>query len=255
MELSCFGWVGGTGGGGGGGISGSGTANTVAMFTGATSIGDSCFYQSDTITSVSTIQAGVTDSFAIGLDNEIDIEQCYVFGARNQANTYSSNMLLGYDLTSTEIENVIIGNTNKFATQYAKSGVIKTYVNTITEEQYAGFVATSDASAGRIILFTPIEKTVYLVEVYITCIKTGGTGAGTIFRGNSYILTAQVESIGGVATIGTIQNTYTYEVNTAYSVTLSDGGAGDLVVRVLGDVDDDVDWNAFSKVYSVFPTP
>ena len=252
MELSCFGWVGGTGGGGGGGISGSGTANTVAMFTGATDIGDSCFYQSDTITSVSTIQAGVTDSFAIGLDNEIDIEQCYVFGARNQANTYSSNMLLGYDLSSIEIENVIIGNTNKFATQY-KSGVIKTYVNRITEEQYAGLVATSDASGDRITLFKPNIKTVYLVEVYITCIKTGGTGAGTPNRGNSYILTAQVESFGGFATIGTIQNTYTYEVNTAYSVTL-DGGGGFLNVVVVGDVDDDVSWNAFSKVYSVFPT-
>ena len=250
MELSCFGWVGGTGGGGGGGVSGSGTANTIAMFVGATDIGDSCFYQSDTITSVSTIQAGVTDSFAIGLDNEIDIEQCYVFGARNQANTYSSNMLLGYDLTSTEIENVIIGNTNKFATQYAKSGVIKTYVNTITEEQYAGFVAISGAS--RITLFEPNQKTVYLVEVYITCIKTGGTGAGTIFRGNSYILTAQVELIGGVVTIGTIQNTYTYEVNTAYSVTL-DGGGGFLNVVVVGDVDDDVSWNAFSKVYTNNP--
>jgi len=253
MELSCFGWVGGTGGGGGGGISGSGTANTVAMFTGATAIGDSCFYQSDTITSVSTIQAGVTDSFAIGVNNQIDIEQCYVFGARNQANTYSSNMLLGYDLSSIEIENVIIGNTNKFSTKYA-NGVIKTNVNTITEEQYAGFVATSDASGNRILLFEPNQKTVYLVEVYITCIKTGGTGAGTIFRGNSYILTAQVESIGGVATIGTIQNTYTYEVNTAYSVTLIDLG-GFLAVRVVGDVDDDVRWNAFSKVYSVFPTP
>jgi hypothetical protein len=251
MELSCFGWVGGTGGGGGGGVSGSGTANTIAMFVGATDIGDSCFYQSDTITDVSAISAGVTDSFAIGISNQIDIEECYVFGARNTANTFSSNMLLGYDLTSDEATNVVIGNTDKTKSKYYQ-GSIKTNINAIPEEQYAGRANTSGVTGGRIPLFTPVQKTVYLVEVYITCIKTGGAGAGSLYKGNSYILTAQVEESGGVAIIGTIQNTYTYEQNTAYSVTLADGG-GVLEVRVLGDVDDDVTWNAFSKVYSVFP--
>lgn len=252
MELSCFGWVGGTGGGGGGGVSGSGTANTIAMFVGATDIGDSCFYQSNTITDVSTINAGVTDSFAIGISNQIDIEECYVFGARNTANTFSSNMLLGYDLTS-EISSVVaIGNTNKVKSQYFQDS-IRTNVNA-PEEQYGGQANTSGVTVGKIPLFTPVQKTVYLVEVYITCIKTGGAGAGSLFKGNSYILTAQVEESGGVAIIGTIQNTYTYEVNTAYSVTLADGG-GLLEVRVTGDVDDDVTWNAFSKVYSVFPNP
>jgi hypothetical protein len=249
MELSCFGWVGGTGGGGGGGVSGSGTANTIAMFVGATDIGDSCFYQSDTITDVSTINAGVTDSFAIGISNQIDIEECYVFGARNRANTLSSNMLLGYDLTSDEATNVVIGNSDFTKTKYGTSNV-KSFVNKIPEEQYGGTANTDDASAGRITLFTPQARFNYLVEVYITCIKTGGTGAGSLYKGNSYILTAQVFESGGVAIIGTIQNTYTYEENTAYSVDLVDSG-GDLAVRVTGDVDDDVVWNAFSKVYSV----
>jgi hypothetical protein len=249
MELSCFGWVGGTGGGGGGGISGSGTANTVAMFTGATAIGDSCFYQSEVVTGTSSIASLLTDSFIVGVGNLIETDSSLIFGLSNSVSV-SKNILLGYSLTTAENEEVVIGNTDKTKSRYGLT-FINNIVNNINEEQYAGFVSTSGVTGNKIPLFTPKAKTVYLVEVYITCIKTGGTGAGTIFRGNSYILTAQVESIGGVADIGTIQNTYTYEVNTAYSVTLSDGGAGDLVVRVLGDVDDDVDWNAFSKVYSV----
>lgn len=249
MELSCFGWVGGTGGGGGGGISGSGTANTIAMFTGATDIGDSCFYQSDTITGTSAIQAGVTDSIAIGIGNAIDIENCYVFGERNTTNSFSQNMLLGYDLTSDEVENVVIGNSDLTKTKYGTSNV-KSFVNNIPEEQYGGTANTTDATPLVIRLFQPKARHIYLVECYINCVKKAGTGAGSVNRGNSYILTAQVFQSGGVAIIGTIQNTYTYEVNTAYSVTLVDG-AGYLAVEVTGDVDDDVTWNVFSKVYLV----
>lgn len=68
MELSCFGWVGGTGGGGGGGISGGGTVNYVAMFTpSGTEIGDAPIKIGDNFTRALPQNTG-TNSIAMGYD-------------------------------------------------------------------------------------------------------------------------------------------------------------------------------------------
>lgn len=68
MELSCFGWVGGTGGGGGGGISGGGTVNYVAMFTpSGKEIGDAPIKIGDNKTRALPQNTG-TNSIAMGYD-------------------------------------------------------------------------------------------------------------------------------------------------------------------------------------------
>ena len=80
MELSCFGWVGGTGGGGGGGISGGGTVNYVAMFTpSGTKIGDA------------PIKIG--DNFDRALPQ----------------NTGFNSIAMGYDIVMSGLDNTLIG--------------------------------------------------------------------------------------------------------------------------------------------------
>lgn len=80
MELSCFGWVGGTGGGGGGGISGGGTVNYVAMFTpSGTEIGDA--------------------PIKIGDNKTRDLPQ----------NTGTNSIAMGYDILMSGLDNTLIG--------------------------------------------------------------------------------------------------------------------------------------------------
>jgi hypothetical protein len=135
MELSCFGWVGGTGGGGGGGISGGGTVNYVAMFTpSGTEIGDAPIKIGDNFTRALPQNTG-TNSIAMGydilmsgLDNTL-IGYELVDGGGTEVYALGSRMkVTGNDPTINSVFGLInIGFYNFFNVDLATTGIYAVY--------------------------------------------------------------------------------------------------------------------------------
>jgi hypothetical protein len=127
MELSCFGWVGGTGGGGGGGISGGGTVNYVAMFTpSGTEIGDAPIKIGDNFTRALPQNTG-TNSIAMGYDIVM---------------SGLDNTLIGYDLADGGGREVYALGTRMYVTGSPVFGLINIgFFNTFNASFPSGIYA------------------------------------------------------------------------------------------------------------------
>lgn len=120
----------------------------------------------------------------------------------------------------------------------------------VTEETLGNPVSTTDATQTTLMSVPIATDTVNLLEFYVTARKTAGIGAGTTGDGCTYILTAQAKNVGGVVTLGTVQNSYQNEDVATFDATLDVLGT-DVRVLVTGAVNDNVNWNVIAKRYKV----
>lgn len=124
-------------------------------------------------------------------------------------------------------------------------------VANVTEDVSGATVNTTDATTTTLQTIAIPNDSVVLIESRVTCRKTGGVGVGTTGQGNGYIRTAAYHNIGGVVTLsGSVQTSYTGESIVAFSCTLTISGSN-VLVRVTGAVDDNVTWNAVTRLNKV----
>ena len=109
---------------------------------------------------------------------------------------------------------------------------------------------TTLAAAVTLAQTIPIPlNSVLLITSNITSRKTAGLGVGVIGDGNGYIRTVKAKNVAGVVTIGTIQSSFTSEDILPFNATFAVSGTN-ILVNVTGAVNDTVDWNVTSKIYS-----
>jgi hypothetical protein len=120
----------------------------------------------------------------------------------------------------------------------------------VAEEARGATVNTTDATTTTIQTVDIPTGTGLLINTVINCKKTAGAGVGLAGSSNTYIRTVKAKNVGGTVTIGTIQSDYTSEDIAAFNVSLSVSGTN-VLIRVIGAVNDDVTWNCITKTYNV----
>ena len=126
--------------------------------------------------------------------------------------------------------------------------VIQPYLS-VTEQTTGGTIGTTNATVGVVAqtIAIPLNKVMGL-SVEVVYRKTAGAGVGTIGQGSRIKLDCVVQNIGGVLTLGTIQNTYTDIINAIVGVSATLGINGtNIEVQVTGVINDDITWNVVTK--------
>jgi len=126
-------------------------------------------------------------------------------------------------------------------------------VTNVTEDTSGGTIGTTDATANVTAqtIAIPTDKVVSL-ETTIVYRKTGGGGVGSVGDGTTIKLNSSVKNVAGTLTLDTIQNTYTGITNSIAGVSATYTISGsNILVSVTGVVNDNITWNAITKVNTV----
>lgn len=120
----------------------------------------------------------------------------------------------------------------------------------VKEDTLGETITTSDATPSTLKTIAIPTDTVLLIEAYITCRKTAGSGVGVIGDGNGYVINVKAKNVGGVITIGFIQNSFTSEDISVLDCTFIVSGTN-ILLQVTGAINDNVTWNTITKTYNV----
>jgi len=122
------------------------------------------------------------------------------------------------------------------------SAYIRNMLQLLTNDRLEATVATTDATVTTIDTINTISNTSLFLEAYVSARRTGGTG-GTPNDCATYIRRVKVKNDAGTVTLGTVQDGFTSEDQTAWDVTWAVSGTN-VILQVTGAANNNVTWNS-----------